>query len=182
MLSWLPQSSPSHPLDASVCSQHQPSPWDCSTIPKLQLPATAHSRGPVSLSRVMYSCGKDCLILISFRLPQISSFTLSLKCFSSDSDNCLDHTPASVPPPAKGRSCPTNNPVFHPSSFIPTEFCMVLYICFHWSGTPVHSQLVFCMLFCVLRRIPDVSIEIYSMSTYSSTILFFLLFTFKILC
>jgi len=29
-------------------------------------------------------------ILIPFRLPQISCFTLSLKCFSSDSDNCPD--------------------------------------------------------------------------------------------
>ena len=28
------------------------------------------------------------LILIPFRLPQISCFTPSLKCFSSDSDNC----------------------------------------------------------------------------------------------
>ena len=37
----------------------------------------------------MYGC-KDCLILIPFRLPQISCFTLSLKCFSSDSDNCPD--------------------------------------------------------------------------------------------
>ena len=36
----------------------------------------------------MYGCGKDCLILIPFRLPQISCFTLNLKCFSSDSDNC----------------------------------------------------------------------------------------------
>ena len=36
----------------------------------------------------MYGCSKDCLILIPFRLPQISCFTLSLKCFSSDSDKC----------------------------------------------------------------------------------------------
>ena len=36
----------------------------------------------------MYGCGKDCLILIPFRLPQISCFTLNLKCFSSDSGNC----------------------------------------------------------------------------------------------
>ena len=36
--------------------------------------------------RGMYGCGKDCLILIPFRLPQISCF--SLQCFSSDSDNC----------------------------------------------------------------------------------------------
>ena len=39
--------------------------------------------------RGMYGCGKDHLILIPFR-PQISCFTLSLKCFSSDSDNCPD--------------------------------------------------------------------------------------------
>ena len=35
----------------------------------------------------MYGCGKDYLILFPFRLPQISCFTLTLKCFSSDSDN-----------------------------------------------------------------------------------------------
>ena len=33
-------------------------------------------------------CSKNCLIPIPFRLPQTSCFTLSLKCFSSDSDNC----------------------------------------------------------------------------------------------
>ena len=82
-----PQSPPSHPLDLSLCSQQQPLPWDCSTIPKLQLPAAAPSRGPVFLSRVCMT-GKDCLILILFRLPQITCFTLCLKCFSSDSDNC----------------------------------------------------------------------------------------------
>ena len=36
----------------------------------------------------MYGYSKDCLILIPFRLPQISCFTLSLKCFSSNSDSC----------------------------------------------------------------------------------------------
>ena len=34
-----------------------------------------------------YGCGKDCLILIPLRLPQISWFPLSPKCFSSDPDN-----------------------------------------------------------------------------------------------
>ena len=38
----------------------------------------------------MYGCLNDYLILILFRLPQISCFTLSFKCFSSDSDNCPD--------------------------------------------------------------------------------------------
>ena len=47
-----PQSPPSHPLDLYLCSQQQPSPWDCSTIPKLQLPAAAPSGGPASLSGV----------------------------------------------------------------------------------------------------------------------------------
>ena len=84
-----PQSPPSHPLDLSLHSQQQPLPWDCSTIPKLQLPAAVPFRGSMSLSGT-YGCSKDCLILIPFRLPQISCFTLSLKCFSSDSDNCPD--------------------------------------------------------------------------------------------
>ena len=35
-----------------------------------------------------YGCSKDCLILIPFRLLQINHFTLSRKCFSSNSDNC----------------------------------------------------------------------------------------------
>ena len=47
-----PQPPPSPPLDLSLCSQQQPLPWDCSTIPKLQLPATAPSRGSISLSGV----------------------------------------------------------------------------------------------------------------------------------
>ena len=86
------RSPPSHPLDLSRCSQQQPSPRNCSTIPELQLPATAPSRRPTSPHPTspwwMYGCCKDCLILIPFRLPQISCFTLSLKCFSFDSDNC----------------------------------------------------------------------------------------------
>ena len=89
-----PQSPPSHPLGPSLHSQQQPSSWDCSTIPKLQLPAAVLSRGPASLTCIsvqgMYGCGKDYLILILFRLPRISCFTLSLKCFSSGSDNCPD--------------------------------------------------------------------------------------------
>ena len=38
----------------------------------------------------MYGCGKDCLIFIPLRLQQVSCFTLSLKCFSSASENCPD--------------------------------------------------------------------------------------------
>ena len=72
----------------------------------------------------MYGFSKDCLILIPFRLPHISCFTLSLKCFplTQKMPQCGDWTPASVLPPTKGRSSPTNTPVFPPSSFILPSF------------------------------------------------------------
>ena len=53
-----PQSPPSHPLNKSLHSQQQPSPWDCSTIPKLQLPATVPSRAPSSLSAVCMAAAR----------------------------------------------------------------------------------------------------------------------------
>ena len=99
----------------------------------------------------MYGYGKYCLILIPFRLPQISCFTLNLKCFSSDSDNCpaLGIGPLlQFPYPMKvGPGLLTL--LFFP--LVPSSYqvCMVLYILFHWSGTSVNSQLVFCMHFCV---------------------------------
>ena len=90
-----PQSPPSCPLNPSLHSQHQPLPWDCSTIPMLQLPAAVPSRGPTSLSGVhttvqMTVARIFCMILIPFRLSQISCFTLSLKRFSSVPKNSLD--------------------------------------------------------------------------------------------
>ena len=44
-----PQSPPSHTLNPSLCSQQQPSPWHCSTIPKLQLPDAVLSGRPASM-------------------------------------------------------------------------------------------------------------------------------------
>ena len=73
-----PQSPSSHSLDLSLHSQQQPLPWDCSTIPKLQLPATMPSRVCMAVARTVW---------FSFHL---GCFPLSLKCFSSDSDNCPD--------------------------------------------------------------------------------------------
>ena len=106
-------------------------------------------------------CSKDCLILTPFRLPQISSFTLSLKCFSSDSDNCPD---VGIRPLLQSPHLPRAGPVLLMLLFFPPysfnllkeinkflhliEFCVVLYL-LCWSGTLVHSQLVFCMHFCV---------------------------------
>ena len=68
-----PRCPPSHP---TLRSQQQPSSWDCSTIPKLQLPDTATSRVCMAVART------------GLTLPQISCFTLSFTCFSSDSDSC----------------------------------------------------------------------------------------------
>ena len=75
----------------------------------------------------LYGCGKDCLILIPFRLPQISCFTLSLKCFSSDSDSCPD---VGMGPllqfPHPWRAGPILlTLVFPPSSFILLSFAWV---------------------------------------------------------
>ena len=97
-----PRSPPSHPLNPSLHSQQQPSPWDCSTIPKLQLPAFGAIHGTNVPVQGLHGCGKNYLILIPFRLPQISCFTLSPQCFSLTqtvapmwgSDPCF-HSPTS---------------------------------------------------------------------------------------
>ena len=74
---------------------------------------------------------------------------------------CGDQTAASVPSPTEGRSSPTNTPVSPPSSLNLLSFVWFYIFFFCWSGTPVYSQLVFCMHFCVWRYIPDVSMERY---------------------
>ena len=116
------------------------------------------------------------LILSPLRLPQTSCFTFSLKCFSSGPDNCPqsgDETPASVSPPAEGRSSPTDTPVFPPSSLVLLS-SVWFYIFFSSGQAPLYalswcsastsvSQGVFLMY---LWR------EMYSTSTYSSSILF----------
>ena len=93
---------------------------------------------------------KDCLILIPFRLSQISCFILSLKCFSSDSDSCPD---VGIRPLLQFPDRPRAGLVLLTLLFFPlvpwsSQFFMVLYS-FCWSGTPVCSQLVFYMHFCV---------------------------------
>ena len=98
----------------------------------------------------IYGCGKDCLILIPLRLPQINCFTLGFKCFSSDSDNFPN---VGIGPLLQSAHLPRAGPIilscFSPLFLYCTEFCMVLYILFCWSGSPVYSQLVSCMHFCV---------------------------------
>ena len=164
----------SHPLDPSLHSQKQPSPWDCSTIPKRQLPAAMPSRGSASLSGVCLAAPRTVCVLIPFRLLQISCFTLSLKCFSSDSDNCPDvgiRPLLQVPhPPRAGPVLLT--PPFPPSSFILPSFAWV-YIFFSAGQALLSTQLAFCMHFSVWRCIlMHQWREMNSMSTYSSAMLF----------
>ena len=59
---WLSSTGISHhsllPHISSSISPQQLLPWDCSTIPKLQLPATVPSRGLASLSGVCMSAAR----------------------------------------------------------------------------------------------------------------------------
>ena len=109
----------------------------------------------------MCGCSEDCLILIPFRLPQISCFTLSLKCFFSESDSCpnVGIGPLLQFPHSLGADPVLLTLLFSPLILRPTEFCVVLYILFCWSGTPVRSQLVFCLYFRVRRCISGVSLQ-----------------------
>ena len=68
---------------------------------------------------------KDCLLLIPFRLPQISCFTLTLKYFSSDLDNCPD---AGIGPMPQFPHPPRAGPVLLTLLFFPLvpSFCRVL--------------------------------------------------------
>ena len=73
----------------------------------------------------MNDCGKDCLILIPLRLPQITYFTLSLKCFSSDLDNCPS---VGIGPLLQFPPLPRAGPVLElvpPNSFVLPSFVWV---------------------------------------------------------
>ena len=81
-----PQSPPSHPLSPSLHSPQQP----CPGIAPQSLSSSSQLLCLLGDLRPCpgYIWLQQVLILIPFRLPQIGCFTLSLKCFSSDSDNC----------------------------------------------------------------------------------------------
>ena len=126
-------------------------------------------------------------VWLSFHLDchrSAASLSNSLKCFTSSHTVVLMW---GIWPLLQFLYPPEVNPVllsfFLPSFLCPIEFCIVLYILFWWSGTPVHSQLVSCKIFCVWRCIPDVSMERDVLHiTYSSGILdLSLLFRFILL-
>ena len=118
---WIP---PSGPLGLSPHSQQQILPKDCSPISMPQLPVTALSRGLASLSRVHRAVAKFvCMVLIPFRLSQISCCTLQrpqiLLHSSKQLPWCGHLTCASVPQTPMCRSSPSHCPLF---PFIPSSY------------------------------------------------------------
>ena len=77
-------------LTSSLCLSAASSSAHPGIAPQSLTPAPSHCAFQETSVSVwgVYGWGIDCLILILFRLPQISCFILSLKCFSSNSDNC----------------------------------------------------------------------------------------------
>ena len=100
-----------------------------------------------------------CVILNPFKLPQISCFTLSLKCFSSNPSNCpnVGLDPCFISPTCWVK-VQSNYPVFLSRSFILPTFVW-LYIFFS-GGQVLLPALSWCSASIPVRRcIPDVSVE-----------------------
>ena len=122
-----------------------------------------------------YGCGKDCLILIPFRLSQISCFPLNLKCFSSDWDNCPD---VGIGPLLQFPHPPRAGPVLltlflPPSSFIPLSFA---WFCIFFSVSQIFLS-TFSWCSACISVSEDVFLiyprrEMHSTSTYSFATLF----------
>ena len=118
----------------------------------------------------MYGCGNGCLILSPFRLPQISCFTLSLKCFSSDPDNCPDvgiRPLLQLPHPLRAGPVLLKLLFFLLLSF--AWFCI-----FFSTGQVLLSALSWCSAYTSVSEgvfLVYLWREMYSPSTYSSTIL-----------
>ena len=114
----------------------------------------------------LHGCHKDCLILIPFRLQQTSCFTLSLKCFSSDSGNCPD---VGIRPLLQF----SHQPRAGPSSFILPSFAW--FCIFFSTGQVILSVLSWCSACTSVSEgvfLMYLCREVYSMSTHSSAILF----------
>ena len=173
----LPPWPPSFPLGAfpmwisflpspqlSPQSQQQFLAWYCSPIPTLHLPATMHSRGLASLYGVQRAVVRIiCVVLTTFRLSQISCFTLR-------QPQMLPFCPKQLPWIWGSHPCFSSPTIwlqavllilllFFPSYLHPTKFCMSLYIPFQWPVTPASTQLVLYEVFCIWRYSHDASLE-----------------------
>ena len=100
----------------------------------------------------VYGCSKDRLIFFPFRLPQsaVSLSALSASPFwLRQLPCCRGQIPTSVPPPAKGRSSPTNTPIF---PLVPSSYQFLRGSIYSFPlvrSSCLLSQQEFCMHFCV---------------------------------
>ena len=168
-------SSPSYPLNPSLHSQQQPSPWGCSTIPKLQLPAAAPSRVPVFLSGVCMAAARTVCFLfhLGCHRSAVSLSALNVSPLIQTIAPMWGLDPCFSPPPTEGRSSPTNTPVFPRSSFVLLSF-MWSYIFFS-IGQVLLSAVSWCSACISVSEGVFLMYpwrEMYSTSTDSSAILF----------
>ena len=184
LLSWLPgfpqltfptTISSLTSLNPSLHSQQQPLPWDCSTIPKHQLQAVASSREQAFLSRVCMAAART--VWFSFHLSchrsAVSRSALNVSPLVQTIASMWGSTPTSVPPPTKGRSSPTNTPVFPLSSFLLPS--VAWFSIFFSSGQVFLSALSWCSACTSVSEGVFLMYpwrEMYSTSTYSSATLF----------
>jgi len=119
-------------------------PWDCPTIPKLQLPAAAPSRGPASVSEVCVATVRT--VWFSFHLgchrSPVSVSALKVSPLTQTIAAMCGSDPCFSSPTPGGRSSPTHTPAFSPSSFVLPSFAWV-YIFFS-SGHVLLSALSWC--------------------------------------
>ena len=150
---------------------------DLGLLHKTPAPSRCTFQGTCIPVQGMHGCSKDCLILIPFRLPQISCFTLSLKYFSSDSDSCPDagiRPLLQFPHPPRASPVPLTPLFFHLALWSYRVLCGWFYIFFS-AGQVLLAVLSWCSACTsvfegVFLMYPWR--EMYSTSTYSSTILF----------
>ena len=138
-----PQSPPSHPLNPSLCSQQQPSPWDFSTIPKLQLAAAASSRGPASLSRVCMAAARTVWDSFHLGCHELTVLLSALSVFpltQTVAPMMWGVDPCFSSPTCRGQVQSHSHSCFPPVP-CPTEFCVCL---FFSSGQGLLSTLSWC--------------------------------------
>ena len=118
-----PPSPPSFSFNLSLHSQQQPSPWDFSTIPKLQLSATVPSRALCSCPGYVWLLqGLLDSHSILAATDQLFHSVLNVSPLTNIIVPMWGSDPCFSTPLSQGRSRPTNTPVFLPSSFTLPSF------------------------------------------------------------
>ena len=172
------QSPPSHPLDLSLHSQQQSHFRIAPHFLKLQLLATMPSRGPVSLTGVHMAAAWT--VWFSFHGCQRSAVSLSALDVSPLTQDSCPHV--GLGPLLQFPHPPRAGPTllfFPPSSFILLSFAR--FCIFFSAGQVLLSTLSWCSACCSVSQGVFLMYpwkEMYSISTYSSAILFSLSFIY----